>query len=88
MTTYRIKQIGSLGTSWVIERDGIITRSGPSAAALGAYLDALLACASEYDAGDIAEAITAQPAPTYGERLAVISPSGQPEPSRDPFNKA
>jgi hypothetical protein len=88
MTTYRIKQIGSLGTGWAIKRDGIISRSGPSAAAVGAYLDALLACASEYDAGDIAEAITARPAPTYEERLAVFSPSGRPEPSRDPFKKA
>jgi hypothetical protein len=43
MTTYRIVQIGSLPTGWAIEVDGIITRSGQSVAALGAYLDAKLA---------------------------------------------
>src|SRR5450631_3987255 len=88
MTTYRIKQIGSLGTGWAIERDGVITRSHPSPMVLGAYLEAILAGASEYDASDIAKAIEKRPPPTYEERLAVFSPTGRPEPSRDPFKKA
>jgi hypothetical protein len=88
MITYRIKQIGSLGTGWAIERDdGVITRSHPSPMVLGAYLEAILAGASEYDASDIAKAIEERPAPTYEERLAVFSPTGRPEPSRDPFLK-
>jgi hypothetical protein len=37
---------------------------------LGAWLDATLAEANEYDASDIAKAIEQRPAPTYEERLA------------------
>ncbi len=88
MTTYRIVQIGSLRTGWAIEVDGTITRSGQSVAALGAYLDAKLAGANEFDADDIAKAIEMRPPPTYEERKAVFSPSGRPEPSRDPFKKS
>jgi hypothetical protein len=29
MATYRIEQVGSLGTGWAIERDGVITGSSP-----------------------------------------------------------
>jgi hypothetical protein len=87
MTTYRIVQIGSLRTGWAIEVDGIITRSGPSVAALGAYLDAIAAGASEYDADDIAKALERRAPPSYEERLAVFSPTGRPAPSRDPFKK-
>jgi hypothetical protein len=54
---------------------------------LGAYLEAILAGASEYDASDIAKAIEMRPPPTYEEHLAVFSPTGRPEPSRDPFLK-
>jgi hypothetical protein len=54
---------------------------------LGAWLDATLAEANEYDASDIAKAIEQRPAPTYEERLAVFSLTGRPEPSRDPFSK-
>ena len=88
MATYRIKQIGSLKTGWAIECDGIITRSHPSPMVLGAYLEAILAGANEYDASDIAKAIEMRPPPTYEERLAVFSPTGRPKPSRDPFRKA
>jgi hypothetical protein len=88
MATYRIKQIGSLKTGWAIERDGIVTRSDPSAAVLGAWRDAILAGANEFDADDIAKAIAARPPPSYEERKAVFFPSGRPEPSRDPFKKA
>jgi hypothetical protein len=87
VTTFIIKQIGSLGTGWAIERDGVITRSDPRAAVLGAYLDAILAGASEYDAGDIAKVIEKRPPPSYEERMAVFVPSGRPEPSRDPFKE-
>jgi hypothetical protein len=52
---------------------------------LGAWLDAFLAGASEYDADDIAKVIAQRPRPSYEERLAVFRPTGRPEPSRDPF---
>jgi hypothetical protein len=87
MATYRIKQIGSLKTGWAIERDGVIVRSHPRAEVLGAWLDATLAGANEYDASDIAKAIEMRPLPTYQERLAVFSPTGRPVPSRDPFKR-
>jgi hypothetical protein len=73
MTTYRIKQIGSLGTGWAIERDGVITGSHPSPMVLGAYLEAILAGANEFDADDIAKAIEKRPPPTYEERLALLA---------------
>jgi hypothetical protein len=49
MATYRIKQVGSLGTGWAIERDGVITGSHPSPMVLGAYLEAILAGAPSPD---------------------------------------
>jgi hypothetical protein len=52
---------------------------------LGAYLDAVVAGASVYDADDIAKVIERRPRPSYEERMAVFSPTGQPEPSREPF---
>jgi hypothetical protein len=79
-------QIGGLKTGWAIERDGLIIRLHPRAEVLGAWLDATLAGANEYDASDIDKAIEMRPAPTYKERLAV-SPTGRPKPSRDPFKK-
>jgi hypothetical protein len=55
---------------------------------LGAWLDATLAEANEYDASDIAKAIEQRPAPTYEERLAFFfADRARPEPSRDPFSK-
>ena len=87
MAIYRIKQIGSLKTGWAIERDGVIVRSHPRAEVLGAWLDATLAGANEYDASDIAKAIEMRSPPTYEERLAVFSSTGRPKPSRDPFKK-
>jgi hypothetical protein len=87
MVTYRIVQIGSLRNGWAIEVDGIITRSAPTAATLGAYLDAILAGANEFDAHDIAKVIEKRPPPSYEERMAVFSPSGRPEPSQDAFLK-
>src|SRR6266851_1945161 len=80
---YRIVRIGSLQTGWAIERDGVVTRSGPSAEVLGAYLDAVLAGVNEYDADDIAKVIERRPRPSYEERVAVFSPTGRPEPSRE-----
>ena len=52
---------------------------------LGAWLDAILAAASEYDANDIADVIARRPRPSYEERRAVFKPTGRPEPSREPF---
>jgi hypothetical protein len=49
---------------------------------LGAWLDAILAGATEYDAADIVEVIARRPGPSYEERRAVFKPTGRPEPSR------
>jgi hypothetical protein len=57
--------------------DGIIARSHPSAAVLGAYLDAILARANEFDAHDIAKVIERRPRPLYEERMAVFLPTGK-----------
>jgi hypothetical protein len=54
---------------------------------LGAYIDAILAGVNEYDVDDIAKAIERRPLPSYEERMAVFSPTGRPEPSRDLFPK-
>jgi hypothetical protein len=74
-SAYRIVRIGSPQTGWAIERDGIITRSHPSAELLGAYLDAI-AGANEFDASDIAKVIERRPWPSYEERMTVFSPTG------------
>ena len=87
MTIYRIFRIGSEQTDWALECDGKIVRTHPSAAVLGAYLDAVLADASECDTSDIAKVIERRPRPSYEERMAVFSPTGRPEPSRELFAK-
>jgi len=84
---YRIVPFGSGPFGWAIERDGKIWNTGPSVEVLGAWLDAILAGASEYDAEDIAKVIAQRPRPSYEEPLAVFSPTGHPEPSRDPFSR-
>jgi hypothetical protein len=48
-------------------------------------VDAILAGANEFDASDIAKVIERRPRPSYDERMAVFSPTGRPEPSREPF---
>ena len=83
---YRIVPIGSgKPQGWAIECDGKLSRSGDRIEVLGAWLDAILAGASENDANDIAEVIARRPRPSYEERRAVFKPTGRPEPSRDPF---
>jgi hypothetical protein len=86
MSSYRIKQIGSLATGcrW---RETASSSSHTRAEVLGAWLDATLAGANEYDADNIARATEARPWPTYEERMAVFSPVGPWKPSRDPFKK-
>jgi hypothetical protein len=42
---------------------------------------------NQYDADDIAKVIERQPSLSYEERMAVFSPTGRPEPSREPFPK-
>jgi hypothetical protein len=69
---YRIVPIGSGPVGWAIERDGKIWRTGPRLEVLGAYLDALLAGASSYDADDIAKVIERRPRPSYEERRTVF----------------
>jgi hypothetical protein len=85
MTIYRMFRIGSEQTGWAIECNGKIVRTHPSVAVLGAYLDAILAGANEYDAEDIAKVIERRQWPSYEERMAVFSPTGRPEPSRELF---
>ena len=82
---YRIVPIGSANQGRAIERDGKITRTGGSLEVLGAWLDAILAGASTYDADDIAKVIGQRMRPSYEERKAVFRPTGRPEPSREPF---
>ena len=41
--------------------------TGPRVEVLGAWLDAILASASEYDADDIANVIATRPRPSYEE---------------------
>jgi hypothetical protein len=81
MTVYRIVSIGSLQTGWALECDGKIVRAHPSAAVLGAYLDANLAAAPKYDADDIAQVMERRPWPSYEKRLSVFSPTGRLVPS-------
>ena len=52
-------------TGWALKVDGVIRRSSPSLIPLGAYVDAIMAGASEADADNIARAIEARPWPTY-----------------------
>jgi hypothetical protein len=82
---FSIIPIGSLHTGWALKVDGVLRRSSPSLIPLGAYVDAIMAGASEADADNIARAIEARPWPTYEERMAVFSPAGPWKPSRDPF---
>jgi hypothetical protein len=83
--SYRIVPIGTAGQGWAIERDGKIWMSGASVEVLGAYLDAIVAGASDYDAIDIAKVIERRPRPSYEERLAVFNATGRPKPSINPF---
>jgi hypothetical protein len=46
---YRIVPIGNGPVGWAIERDCKIWRTGQRLEVLGAWLDAILAGASEYD---------------------------------------
>jgi hypothetical protein len=85
-TIYRIFRIDSQ-IGWAIECNGKIVRTHPSTAVLGAYLDSILAGATEYDADDIAKAIERQPPLSYAGRMAVFGPAGRPAPSRELFPK-
>ena len=67
---FSIIPIGSLHTGWALKVDGVIRRTSPSLIPLGAYVDAIMAGASEADADNIARAIEARPWPTYEERMA------------------
>jgi hypothetical protein len=62
---FTVVPIGSLHTGWALKVDGIIRRSSPSLISLGAYVDAIMAGASEADADNIARAIEARPWPSY-----------------------
>jgi hypothetical protein len=84
---FSIIPIGSLHTGWALKVDGVIRRTSPSLLPLGAYVDAIMAGASEANADNIARAIEARPWPSYEERMAVFSPAGPWKPSRDPFKK-
>ena len=48
MTVCRIIRTGNLQTGWALECNRQLIRTHPSAAVLGAYLDAILAGVNEY----------------------------------------
>jgi hypothetical protein len=50
MTVCRIIRTGNLQTGWALECNRQLIRTHPSAAVLGAYIDAILAGVNEYDA--------------------------------------
>jgi hypothetical protein len=54
---------------------------------LAAYVDAILAGASEAEADLIAKGIVRRPWPSYQERLAAFDVTGPWRLSRDPFGK-
>jgi hypothetical protein len=84
---WTITPIGSLQSGWALKRDGVVRRSGPDLLPLAAYVDAILAGASEEDADLIAKAIARRPWPSYEERLSAFEVTGPWRPSRDPFGK-
>jgi hypothetical protein len=67
---FSIIPVGSLYTGWALKVDGVIRRSNSSLSRLGAYVNAIMAGASEADADNIARAIEARPWPTYEERMS------------------
>lgn len=81
---FRVVPIGS-HTGWGLEVDGVIVSSDPNMLRLAAWVDAVMAVASEYDAGFIAKAIAKRPWPTHDEVMAVYGATGGPQPSREPF---
>jgi len=84
---YMIVPIGSHATGWGLKVDGIIKRSNPQMLPLAAYVDAVLASATEADADVIAKAIARRQWPSFEERLAAFDVTGPWRPSRDPFGK-
>ena len=83
---YQIIPIGSLATGFALKVDGVIARSHPNLIPLAAYVDAIMAGASELDAEFIAKAIEQRTwPPTYEERAAVVQPNDKHSPSRKPF---
>jgi hypothetical protein len=60
-------------------------RSLPNAEVLGAYLNAILAGANEYDADDIAKVIERRPRASYKSGWWCSHRPGRPEPSREPL---
>jgi hypothetical protein len=84
---WTITPIGSLHSGWALKRDGVVKRSGPDLLPLAAYVDALMAGASDEDADLIAKAIARRPSPSYEERLAVFEVVGPWRPSRELFKR-
>ena len=65
---WTITPIGSLQNGWALKRDGMVKRSGPDLLPLAAYVDAVMAGASDEDADLIAKAIARRTWPSYEER--------------------
>jgi hypothetical protein len=61
---FTIGPIGSLHTGWALKVDGIIPRSSSSLIPLGAYVDAIMAGASEAVADNIARALESSSMPS------------------------
>jgi hypothetical protein len=62
----------SAKTGWAIQRDGKIWRTDSRVEMLGAWLDAILAGASEYDAEDIAKVIEQRMRPSASFSLSCL----------------
>lgn len=67
---YSIIPIGSLHAGFALTIGGVIHGSDPDMLRLAAWVDAVRAGASEYDADFIAKAIAARPWPTHAEVMA------------------
>jgi hypothetical protein len=85
---YQIVPIGSLAIGFALKVDGVIARSNPNASPLAAYVDAIMAGASELDADFIAKAIERRAwPPSYEERAAAVEPNDKHGPSLEPFKE-
>ena len=84
---YKIVPIGSQADGFALEIDDVVTSSNPRALPLAAYVDALVAGASELDATYIARAVEKQPwPPALEERSNLQHDNERHGPSPVPLN--
>jgi hypothetical protein len=84
---YQIVPIGSQHTGFALKVDGVVRRSDPRMLPLAAWVDAVIAGASDADADAIAKSMAARPWPTHEEVMATFTVTGPWRPSREPFKK-